>query len=261
MALLTSLVFICLYLTITTRSNLSRLAAFLVLSVVLYYLAGGAYLVFAAFGVIYELFFRRSWLTAFFYFCLALTIPWAAGVLIFNVPVLDAFTELSPLSRKASYYGSQPKMLIIVHLLYLLPLLIALGCGLWQLFFRQPPLAVDQLHATQAQSSSGRKKGKNKPPGRLSKPGSGILSRSFVNKKLRWVIESLALFTAAGVVIFFSHRKDLKILYEVDYYAYHKKWPQLLETARHCRSNNFFIIHAVNRALYHTNRLGCDMLV
>ena len=260
MALLASLVFICLYLTISAKSTRFRFAAFLALSVVLYYLAGGAYLVFAAFGVIYELFFQRSWLTVFFYFCSALAIPWAGGVLIFNVPIFDAFTELSPLSWKASYYGSQPKMLILVHLFYLLPLLIALGCGLWRLFFRQPPLAVDHLHSTQAQSGNGRKKGKNKPSGRLSKPGSGILSLSSVNKKLRWVIESLALFTAAGVVIFFSHREDLKILYEVDYYAYHKKWPQLLETARHCTTNNFFVIHAVNRALYHTNRLGCDML-
>ncbi len=260
MALLTSLVFICLYLTITARSNLSRLAAFLVLSVVLYYLAGGAYLLFAAFGVIYELFFRRSWPIAFFYFCSALTIPWAGGVLIFNVPVFDAFTELSPLSWKVSYYGSYRKMLIIVYLLYLLPLLITLVCGLWGLFLRQSHLPAGQFHATQAHSSSGRKKDNNKPRGRLSRPGSGILSRSFANKKLRWVAESLALFAVVGVVIFFSHRKDLKILYKVDYYAYHKKWPQLLETARRCTTNNFIIIHAVNRALYHTDRFGYDML-
>jgi len=260
MALLTSLVFICLYLTIITRSNLSRLAAFLVLSVVLYYLAGGAYLVFAAFGLIYELFFRRSWLAAFFYFCLALTIPWAVGVLIFNVPVFDAFTELSPLSWKVLYYGSYRKMLIIVYLLYLLGPLIALVCGLLGLFLRESRLPAGQLHATGAYSSSGRKKDKNKPPGRLSRPIAGMLSRSSANKKLRWVAESLALFTTAGVIIFFSHRKDFKILYEVDYYAYHKKWPQLLETARRCTTNNFFIIHAVNRALYHTDRFGYDML-
>ena len=260
MALLTSLVFICLYLTIIAKSNLSRLAAFLVLSVVLYYLAGGAYLLFAAFAVIYELFFRRSWPIAFFYFCSALMIPWAGGVLIFNVPVFDAFTELSPLSWKVSYYGSYRKMLIIVYLLYLLPPLIALVCGLWRLFLRQSHLPAGQLHATQAHSSSGRKKNNNMPPGRLSRPGSGILSRSFANKKLRWVAEPLALFAAVGVVIFFSHRTDFKILYEVDYYAYHKKWPQLLETARRCTTNNLFIIHAVNRALYHTDRLGYDML-
>ena len=258
MALLVSLAFICLHLSITRKRNLSRLVIFLALSIVLYYLAGGAYLVFAVFGVIYELFFRRSWLIALLYLSSALTIPWAGGVLIFNVPVFDAFTELSPLSWKASYYGSQPEMLVIIHLLYLFPLLIALVCGLWRLFFRQLPLAAGQLHAKQTPSRS--RKGKKKRSGKLHRSDSGVLSRWFSNKKLRWIAESLSLFVALGVVIFFSQQKQLKILFETDYYAYHKKWPQLLETARRCKGNNFFIIHAVNRALYHTNQLGCDML-
>jgi hypothetical protein len=151
-------------------------------------------------------------------------------------------------------------MLVIIHLLYLFPLLIALVCGLWLLFFRQPLLAEGQLHAEQIPSRSRRRKGKKKRSGKLRRFGSEVLSRWFSNEKFRWIIESLALFVALGAVIFFSRQKQLKILFETDYYAYHKKWPQLLETARRYEGNNFFITNAVNRALYNTNRLGYDML-
>ena len=48
MALLTVLLFVCLYLKVTPKNKLYALAVFLVLSIVLYYISVGAYLVFAA---------------------------------------------------------------------------------------------------------------------------------------------------------------------------------------------------------------------
>ncbi|MHC4739878.1 MAG: DUF6057 family protein, partial [Planctomycetota bacterium] len=45
----------------------------------------------------------------------------------------------------------------------------------------------------------------------------------------------------------------------VDYYAFHKMWPQTLEAAHRHPTNNFYVVHAANRALYHTGRLGYDM--
>jgi hypothetical protein len=36
-------------------------------------------------------------------------------------------------------------------------------------------------------------------------------------------------------------------------------WPQTLEAAHRHPTNNFYVVHAANRALYHTGRLGYDM--
>jgi hypothetical protein len=76
--------------------------------------------------------------------------------------------------------------------------------------------------------------------------------------KLRWVIELLLLLVIAGSAVFLSRDDDLKTRFEVDYYAYHKMWPELLTSARR-NPTNAFIVHAVNRALYHTGRLGYEM--
>jgi len=45
------------------------------------------------------------------------------------------------------------------------------------------------------------------------------------------------------------------------YYGYHRKWPELLRQARGIpvEEYNFFLVHYVNRALFHTGKLGCEM--
>jgi hypothetical protein len=75
----------------------------------------------------------------------------------------------------------------------------------------------------------------------------------------RWFVESLLLFLVACAAVFFFHNIELKTVFAVDYYAYHKMWPEVLQIARRC-PNTYFVVHAVNRALYHTGRLGYDML-
>ncbi|UCF43513.1 MAG: hypothetical protein JSV99_00890, partial [Planctomycetota bacterium] len=75
---------------------------------------------------------------------------------------------------------------------------------------------------------------------------------------LRWSIQSCLLFAIAGAAVFISHDNKLKALFEVDYYACHRAWPQVLTAARH-NTQTYFVIHAVNRALYHTGRLAFDM--
>jgi len=75
---------------------------------------------------------------------------------------------------------------------------------------------------------------------------------------LRWIIESVVLVVLAGGTALFSHNKGLKVMLEVDYCAYHKQWPQVLTASRR-HPANFLTVHLVNRALYHTGRLGSDM--
>jgi hypothetical protein len=66
------------------------------------------------------------------------------------------------------------------------------------------------------------------------------------------------LLAVAGSVVYISRNENLRTRFKVDYYAYHKMWPELLTSAQH-NPDNPFIAHAVNRALYHVGRLGYDM--
>jgi len=75
---------------------------------------------------------------------------------------------------------------------------------------------------------------------------------------LRWIIESLVLFAIAFAAVFFSYDTKKKTLFVIDYYAGQRMWPQLLRAARG-HPDNYFVVNAVNRALYHTGRLSYDM--
>ncbi|MHC4546000.1 MAG: DUF6057 family protein, partial [Planctomycetota bacterium] len=86
----------------------------------------------------------------------------------------------------------------------------------------------------------------------------GIFSRYFRHNKLRWIVESSLLFGIAFGAVFFSRDIKKKTLFAIDYYAYHKMWPQVLSAAR-CHLDSFSIIHVVNRALYHTGKLNFEM--
>ena len=72
------------------------------------------------------------------------------------------------------------------------------------------------------------------------------------------MIGSLVLFGIAVGAVFLSYDIERKTLFLVDYYAYHKRWPQVLSAARR-HIDSFPIIHAVNRALYHTGKLNLEM--
>ena len=226
MALLTALAFVCLYLKIVPRKGLIALAVFLILSVICYTIAGGAYLLFAVLCAIYELFWTKRWQMAIACLLSVLAIPYIEGVLIYSVSIFDAFSNLLPLSWKISLYALRKRMIMPIYVLYLfLPLLVLL-LGLLP-----------------------KKLGK-KPRSKSPEHGRGALG---------WIIESLVLFVIAGAVALHSHDNKLKILFEVDYYTCYEKWSQALEAAQRYPGNNFFVAHSTNLALYHTGRLGYDM--
>jgi len=237
-ALLAALLFVCLYLRVSQKGRLLRLVVFLVLSVILYTIAGGAHLLFVVLCAIYELLFSRQWRIGLVYLLSAAVIPYVEGVLLFGVGIIDAFSELLPFSHKTLTYETRKKMVEIVYVLYLLLPLTALGSGLWRLFVNE-------------------KAGK-KLRSKFSKRGSNILSWYAGMPLLSWFVESLVLFVLAGTAAFYWHDNKLKTVLEVDYYAYHRMWPQVLD-AYHRHPNSYFIVNAVNQALYHTGRLSCDM--
>ena len=247
-ALSAALLFVCLYLRITLFriSNGGRLVVFLVLSVILYTIAGGAYLLFAVLCAIHELLNRGRWQMGLLYLLSAAVIPYVEGVLIFGVSIIDAFSDLLPFSWKIISYESRKRMVVIVYILYLLLPLTTLAGGLWRKFRISTPAGRKQEQDS-----------KTPPPLCFAKRSSG--GNSWLKKtKLRYAVESLLLFGIAFAAVFFSHDNKRKTELEVDYYARHRMWPQVLVAARRY-PDSFPIIHAVNRALYHTGRLGYDM--
>jgi len=236
-ALSVALVFVCLYLKITPKNKSGAFVVFMVLSVVLYYLAGGAYLLFAVLCALYELFFARRRSLGVVYLLSAALVPYVEGVLVFGLSISHAFSGLLQSFWKTTSYETRKRILIIVYMLYLYLPLAALGLGLWRTLMKAN---VKKTHS------------------KVAKPPAKIYSRYTPWPQLRWTVSSLILLVITGAIVFFMHSKKLKALFAVDYYVCRQMWPQVLATAPDC-SDSFFAVHAVNRALYHTGRLGYDM--
>ena len=241
MAWLIAMLFVCLYLSIRRSgtfyaqkniTGLSRLAVFLVLSVILYMVAGAAQLFFVVLCAIYELVSQRRWQTAILYLLLASGIPYIIGVLIFDVSIIDAFSKLMPYSWEITFEESTKRMVTMVYTLYLIVPLAFLMLVFWL------PIASRF---------------------KFSWLKKGIFSRYFQKNKFRHIIESLAPFVVAGAAVLFSYNNEIKTYHEVDYYVFHKMWPEALAATRRYPTNNFYVVHSANLALYHTGRLGYDM--
>jgi hypothetical protein len=245
-ALLVALLFTCLYLkmALSQAATLSYSSTFLFLSVILYYFAGGAFILFAVVCAIYELIFRFRWKTSLFYLLSAVAVPYILGLFVFRVSVLDAFCNSLPFSWKILYYEARRREVTIVYLMYLFPPLTLVVFGLLQILWKR-------LYSV-----------KNRAPKKQRKKSSSLPSRTFSwyghSPKLKWAVESLLLLAVAGDVVFFCRNENLRTRFKVDYYAYHKMWPELLTSAQY-NPDDPFVAQAVNRALYHVGRLGYDM--
>lgn len=236
MALLAALAFVCLHFRVRPKNNLADLVVFLVLSVIVYTLTGAAYLLFAALCVICELLFRRRWKMAVLYSLSAAAIPYLEGVWLFGGSVVDAFSYLLPYSWKTTFIFHPRRIVLILYLF--LPLITATA-GFARLFVGR----------------AGKKLKKHRK--KSSKQPRAIFSLYSRNSKLKWIVESCPLFTVAAAAIFVFHSKQLKTTFAVDYYACRKNFTKVLNSA--ANSENYFVLHEVNRALYHTGRLGRDM--
>jgi len=244
-ALLAALSFACLYMRLARSGRQFRIAVFLGLSVILYYIAGGGFLLFGVLCAIFEMVSKQRWRAALLYVVLAAVIPYVEGVVIFGASIINAYTELLPFSWKTIGYESRKDMVEIVYALYLLAPLAAVAPELWRRFIaRSPERPVPKA----------RRKARGRRPGPLRRIVSFYRDRAL----FRWLVESAALFGVCIGVLFAAYDGERKAMFEIAYYDYHKMWPQLLDAARrHRRSAR--VSNAVNRALYHTGRLGYDM--
>jgi hypothetical protein len=246
LAFLAALLAVCIYLKVAlSRTDIfSCVGVFLILSVMVYYLAGGAFLLFAAICAIYELMFRFRWKVSLFYCFCAAAIPYVVGLLIFQVSIVDAFCNSLPFSWRILRYEVRRRGVTVVYLSYLFLPLTLLVSGLLRICWQHIGLVTGRSA----------EKTRNKSAHLLLR----IFSSYGHAPRLRWVVESLLLLVIGCTAISFSRNENLRTRFKVDYYAYHKMWPELLASAQQY-PHDPFVAHAVNRALYHVGRLGYDM--
>jgi hypothetical protein len=262
---LASLLFGCLYIGATSPGTAVRTTwagrpcydgtAYLALSVVSYVVSAAAYLPFAGLCAVCELFHRRRYVVGVVYLLVAAGLPYAIGVLLFHVSIGSAYTDMLPLSWQIRESPSRQKMIAVVYVLYLWPAALALVRGLWQ-----SKVVGWVLNPRAKRAPKGQTRGLRKGPqtrndafGSPAHPTNGLIA-----PVLWWAVGSLTLFAVGTAVAVVSLDRPQRALLAVHYYACQRRWPEVLQAARHC-AEHFAVINAVDRALYHTGRLSRDM--
>jgi len=264
---LASLLFACLYVTVASRGmgipstgsgqalpvirnssarcRCHEVAAYLVLSVVSYVVSAAAFLPFALLCAIYEVLYRRRYIVGLACLLVAAVLPYAAGVLVFHVSLVNAYTDMLPLSWQFRDWAARRKMIEAVYVLYLFPMAVALIWGLGRAITAWWTSRKAEVQAQPVKKKAG-------APG--TKPRLGWLRAP----ALRWALESALLLALGAAVAVVSLDRSQKAMLAVHYYACHRMWPQVLRVARPCM-DKYAVMNAVDRALYHTGRLNQDM--
>jgi len=240
LALLSTLWFLVIYEQIFRGKGTGRTVWFVILFLLLYYVAGGASLVFAALAGVYEIFTRRAVLIGVLYFLLGLIVPWLVGGYIFELGMADVYLGLLPF---------HPEMELLIK---------GYAQGLYIFVYLAVPIMTLWYHLVRSRVSPVRVKksqAKSKSSGR-KKMGTFLQS-----DKGKWAVQLglLAVISVLSVCLSFYGRKK-KVL-QMMYFSRQKMWPQVLEVARRMPDKFYDIYcnHSVNLALYHLGQLGDEM--
>jgi len=127
--ILVAVLAVCIYIRSMHSSSTMRFAAFVALSVPLYYLVGGAYPLYAALCGIYELRNRQGRLLGLYYFLFAGVIPYVFARYVCDARLADAcaYAGLFSFHRIPTIRGQS-----VILGLYLFPLLVAVAALLWR---------------------------------------------------------------------------------------------------------------------------------
>ncbi len=247
-ALVVALAATCLYVTIASRLHdrnrqLTCVPVFLVLSVPVYYVAGGGYLLFAMLCAAYESLYKR-WRLGVPYLALVVAVPYVVGVLIFRVSMTMAFITCLPVWSKTGFVMPGDILSVTGTALYLvLPVTLVLDSLLRSVWRRRPGAEPRSKKA---------KKGRG--AGLLVSVRAWYADRSAV----RWTLGTATVLAATALAGALSYDGVRKATFQVHGYACRRMWPELLQVARRA-SFSFSTMNAVDRALYHTGQLGSDM--
>jgi len=243
MGLLAAFGFVCLYMGATLKRRPTDMLVFLALSIILYVVAGGAYLLFMVVCGIYELFLRRRTTLGITFLLSVPIVGYIVSVAVFKVSIIYVFSDFMPRS-----YEIDTTKLTVTYVLYLLlPITLV---GLWpaELLRRSKVMLPGQTSAVTVRPKTSKKN-------RQSSLGQFI---TLSVKKVAGMFAPLLAIVTGVLVAYFCHSSSLKTQIAVNYYSCNRMWREVLEVAARYPQNKF-INHAADRALYHTGRMTQEM--
>ncbi|MBP8305359.1 MAG: hypothetical protein KBE04_14685 [Phycisphaerae bacterium] len=251
LAVLTALGLACGVVAIGRRwpGRPTRLAGFFAAFVIGYLLAGGAALILALICVLWECLFVKDWRAGWICAVWAAAMPYVIGVLGFGVSLVDAYTRLLPFSWRVLYYEPRSRYITVVYVLAgFVPVILGAGGAI--------RLAVDYYRRHRAKDGRRSTRATVPPKGlaRIRAAAYRIIGLGEGGWFVRTAVVIVAL--AAAAILSLDTRERTR--FAVDYYAFHKRWPDVLAAARKA-PDILFVMQAVNRALYHTGRLDREM--
>jgi hypothetical protein len=230
--------FSVLYEKVPVRNSPARIAVFLGMFALLYYIVGGTSFVFALLAMAYELFAGRRKVLSMLFPAVAI------GTYLIGKYIFDLQIEIIHLQLSEVLFERDPWIKGVVICIYFFFPTVLFALGLWQELVSKKvstskPEIIDKIKYLKM----------------------GSLRQLFQSKKAKWIIETaLALFIlTAGIFISFNSTK--KKLLQIDYLAHKRMWSDVLAIARQIRPQSFdtFCIHDINRALFYIGRLGDEM--
>jgi hypothetical protein len=213
-----ALIFLCLSIRIRFPSTALECAALVALPILLYVLAGASVWIFVLPCALHSWLARGRWLPGLACLAAAASLPYIVGVQGFGLTLPDAFSALAPWS--ARFLRFHPRGMLLVYGVYFFPVAVAL----W--------MAVRRAVGF-------------RPEGKPAKTASSTAP----------ILETAAVLVLAALAAFAGFNRNLKTLLKVDYFAFHRMWPEVLDAAGP-RPANDFIMAAVDRSLAHLGRLG-----
>ena len=221
LGLLISLSFFNLFSRIISGKLMTRLIAYLSLSIILYFFTGGQFFLFVLLCVILEALKNRSYILSFIYLLVAAVIPYVAASYFFIYSIKEAY--LNSLAFKDFY-----KPFLTPYFLY---------C-----YF--PFIMISSLFYNRLVTEKRREQ---------------ILKSFFMKPAIRYIVQTVIIIIGGGYLLYSSFDEHKQIFLQVDYYARHTEWENVLNTVTPQEMNNKVIAYEFNRALYHTGKLGEKM--
>jgi len=223
--LLVALVFANLYILLKQKKGTQSLLVFLILSMLLYPIAGASLLMFCFLCMIYEMIARSRFIVAGAELVSAFAIAYIIGLWIYDIGTTEAFTRLLPIHENLTYiiYEKTEWIVLACSLYLFLPLI---SVFLWP---------VQKI------------------------PVPRFLSSSRYKKIIHPLCTYLFLILAS-LSLYFTYNSRRKNMYKADYYACHRNWPKALEAAERVKEHPFMLF-TLDRALYHMGRLPQDMFL
>ena len=263
MGLLAALLAVCVYVRSARTSAWPRPVIFVCLAGPLYYVAGGAFILFALLCGIAESGKRRGLVLTACYLLLAGGIPYALGAAAMGAKLTTAYLRLTPFHPVVML--RHPGVLGRNTLLGLDLLLLASGivAVLWHRIPRVQacPQKSGRSSRSKPAHGSGGLSDSAQEAAAPGLPSTLAVLRRLAGSASAPVPEALAVVLASVVLILSTQHGIRTGQRKIIRHACQEQWPEVLDEARKLRSDafNYLTQNAVTRALYETGRLPDEM--